>query len=309
MCALENGSEDRAPQAAIPELRNRARPDGRAVPRIMRTHDATERRSILDQMSRLFERVEVWHALTSERHAIRRGSLLDAADGLSDPFQSSHKINQHLTNATDHLHALRELFVKGGVQHIYAPYTLIRPALENAMAVLFILRDATPRSVALEALRDEWANIGEMHKASLTIGVPRQVADTEKLRRIALLDETIGAAGFRRDEVKGTPKTTSKKMEEVTASYGLSPMAHSMWQLCSAASHGKRWALPMLAMFDFNDDGESKTISGRIVSDEASILHALLAACHVLERAFIVRAAHSRPTGHTGESFIGPQDR
>ncbi|WP_171983571.1 hypothetical protein [Arthrobacter sp. SRS-W-1-2016] len=51
------------------------------------------------------------------------------------------------------------------------------------MAVLFIFRDATPRSLALETLRDEWTNIIEMHNATLTIGVPQQVADAEKLRR------------------------------------------------------------------------------------------------------------------------------
>ncbi|OOP59533.1 hypothetical protein BMF89_20410 [Arthrobacter sp. SRS-W-1-2016] len=69
-------------------------------------------------MSILLERVEKWHDRTSQPFTVRRGSLLDAADGLSLPFQSSHKVKQHLTNATDHLHALRALFVDAGTQHI-----------------------------------------------------------------------------------------------------------------------------------------------------------------------------------------------
>jgi hypothetical protein len=286
-----------------------APPEDRNGLSFTRKHNADERRQIMDQLSVLLERIEQWHAKTSQPLPVRRGSLLDVADALSEPFQSSHKIKQHLTNATDHLHALRALFVDARAQHLYAPYTLIRPALENAIAVLFIFRYATPRSVARETLRDEWANITEMHRAAITIGVPKHIADAEKLQRADLIDAAIEQAGFRLNEVKGKAKSTSGKMDEVTEAYKLSRMPYSMWQMCSAASHGMRWALPMLAMFDAEDDGESKTLSGRIMSDEASILNALVSACHVLDRAFTVFEAHSRPTGHTGQSFLGAQRR
>jgi hypothetical protein len=175
--------------------------------------------------------------------------------------------------------------------------------------VLYAFLDATPQSVALTALRDEHASIIEMHRAAIKIGVPEAVADAEKQSRAEVIDASIEAAGFRLNDVKGTTKSMTKKLELVTEFYSLGRMPHSMWQMCSAASHGTRWALPMLAMFDAEDDGESQTISGRIVSDEATILHALVTACNVLERAFTVVDARSRPAGHTGESFAVLRNR
>ncbi|MEJ1115504.1 hypothetical protein WBN73_13910 [Paenarthrobacter sp. CCNWLY172] len=277
-------------------------------PGFIRTYTPEQRRRILDSISRQLNRVEDWHA---RRHAqpllVRRGSLLDAADELARPFQASHKIKQQLTNAIDHLHALRALLVNAGVQHIYAPYTLIRPALEGAVGVLFIFMDATPQSVALRTLRDEHSSILEMHKAAITIGVPEDAADAEKAKRTKLIDDVIDTASFRKSDVKGATKSMTKKMELVTRFYHLGPMPHSMWQICSAASHGTRWALPMLAMFDADDDGKSPTITGQIVSDEATILRSLMTACDVLERAFTVVDAHCLPTGHNGQSFIAPR--
>lgn len=273
-------------------------------PGFIRTYDAVERRRLLDGIAAQLERIDTWHSRTTTSLTIRRGSLLEAADALSRPFQASHKVNQQLTNAADHLHALRTLFIEAKAQHIYAPYTLIRPALEGAVGILYTFTDATPVSVALTTLRDEYANINEMHTAAITIGVPVHIADAEKLARAELLDATIDTAGFRRNDVKGKPKSTTGRMEAVAKFYRLGRMPLSMWQMCSAASHGTRWALPMLAMFDAEDDGKSETVSGRIVSDEATILHTLTTACDVLERAFTVVEAYSRPAGHTGKSFI-----
>jgi hypothetical protein len=124
---------------------------------------------------------------------------------------------------------------------------------------------------------------------------------------VDLLDKAIARSGNRPDRVKGSSKTVSRMMEEVAEAYRIGPLPHSMWQLCSAATHGKRWAIPMLAMMSAVDRDRPGTLVGRLESDEASIRNALWCACYLLDRALTVREKHSRPTGHTGASFFRVQ--
>jgi hypothetical protein len=60
------------------------------------------------------------------------GSSLCGDDKKADPFRLSHVAWHSLSNAVDHLGCLRALLGDAKVIHMYAPFTLVRAALENA---------------------------------------------------------------------------------------------------------------------------------------------------------------------------------
>lgn len=54
----------------------------------------------------------------------------------------THTVWRHLSNAVDHLSCLQALFGDAKVIHMYAPFTLVRGALENACGAVWLLQPA-----------------------------------------------------------------------------------------------------------------------------------------------------------------------
>jgi hypothetical protein len=106
-----------------------------------------------------FGEIGHWHAAGADAHTEAPGSLLNVVDALTEPHQTSHLIGYLLHTAVDHLHALRMLMENAGTQHTFAPYTLIRCAIESASTALWILQDDDPRSVAVRTLKLEYAGL------------------------------------------------------------------------------------------------------------------------------------------------------
>lgn len=78
-----------------------------------------------------FNRIEELHRSGQEAWNVGSGSVLDAADALTEPHQVSHLLGYLLHTAVDHLHALKTLLADAETQHKFAPYTLIRGSIEQ----------------------------------------------------------------------------------------------------------------------------------------------------------------------------------
>ncbi|TYC95861.1 hypothetical protein FQ377_14570 [Arthrobacter echini] len=110
-------------------------------------------------MRRDLQQIDEWHKVGEKAHNNAPGSLLDVIDGLTEPLQASHLLGYLLHTAVDHLHALKAQLVEAKSQHTFAPYTLIRGAIEASSTALWILQDGVPLAVATRSLRLEHVNL------------------------------------------------------------------------------------------------------------------------------------------------------
>lgn len=124
-----------------------------------------------------------------------------------------------------------------------------------------------------------------------------------------IFDQVLAKNGMDKGEIKRRPQGALKIIQEATIAFDLRKTPAMMWQMCSAATHGKKWVTGILTMMDGQDDGESKVISGKLTSDEMLILLATHAACLLIRPLFEVQARHSKPENHSGESFLKPSHR
>src|SRR4051812_2912986 len=93
-------------------------------------------------MLRLLGAVDGWLARIdpdADHHRPASGSPLSADDERTHPFQTSHAAWHALSHAADPLHCLRAVLRDAAAIHMYAPYALVRAALENASAAVWML--------------------------------------------------------------------------------------------------------------------------------------------------------------------------
>ncbi|WP_157371019.1 hypothetical protein [Arthrobacter sp. Leaf141] len=227
------------------------------------------------------------------------GSLLGIVDAMTEPFQASHHVGYLLHTAVDHLHGLKMLMDQTGAQHTFAPYTLVRAAVESASTALWILQPEAPREVARRSLRLEFADLNDLKRANTTDDPD---AGHDEVR-LGTFDSCLSRHGWKNQEAKERPPGPLVIIQEVSEHFDVFGAA-LMWQICSAAAHGKRWARQYLTLFEFDDDGTSKVLSGRLTSDESAIAMAVHIACDMVGKAKAVRGIHSKDPLHSGASFI-----
>jgi hypothetical protein len=92
---------------------------------------------------RILQQVQDWEARTNAdaprlRPAPR--SPLRGDDYKAHPYDLSSEAWRHLSTAVDHLSCLRAVLEDANVVHMYAPFTLVRGALENACGAVWLLQ-------------------------------------------------------------------------------------------------------------------------------------------------------------------------
>lgn len=103
--------------------------------------DDAERPHYLE-MLRLLGAVDGWVARidpVAEPPQPAPGSALRADDQRTHPHRLSHATWNSLSHAVDHLNCLHTLLRDARQIHMYAPYSLVRAALENASAAVWML--------------------------------------------------------------------------------------------------------------------------------------------------------------------------
>jgi hypothetical protein len=227
------------------------------------------------------------------------GSLLSVVDACTEPFQATHQIGYLLHTAVDHLHALRMLMDNAGSQHTFAPFALIRAAIESASVVLWILQDDDVESTAVRALQLEYVDLCDLKRANTTAD-PEAGHDGE---RLTIFEDCLSRHGFSPKKVKPRPPGPLSIILQTSKQFGIfgTPL---VWQMCSAATHGRRWARQYLTLFEAKDDGVSKVLTGRLTSDESAIAMALHTTCNLVRKARTVHNLYSRSPAHAGKSFV-----
>lgn len=245
-----------------------------------------------------FREIGEWQDAGVNSVAAAPGSLLHIVDALTEPYQASHTVGYLLHTAVDHLHALRMMMEQAQAQHTFAPYTLIRAAIESASTVLWILQYDNPRLIATRSLKLEYADLVDLKRANTTAD-PNAGHDEV---RLGVFNACLSKHGWKDKEIKPRPPGPLAIIQETSKHFDVfgTPV---MWQMCSSVAHGRRWARQYLTILEAEDDGVSKVLSGRLTSDESAIALALNIACAVVRKAKTMRNLHSLNPAHSGASF------
>lgn len=248
-----------------------------------------------------FKRVDDWHIAGQNVSEEAPGSLLDVVDTMVEPLQTSHLLGYLLHTAIDHLHALKSQLVEAKSQHTFAPFTLIRGAIEASSTALWILQDDLPLNVAKRSLTLEHMNLADQRRATRTVD-PKADYDEDRLE---MLNGVLRRNGIERQKVKDPVQFTT--IIQKSAERFALPNSYLTWQMCSAAAHGRPWARQHLTLFEVHDDdGFSKTLGGQLSSNELAMAISLHTACEVFEKALVVRRTHSTDAERRGDSFTRP---
>jgi hypothetical protein len=192
---------------------------------------------------RALEPVNGWVAQTSadtNRQRPQPGSPMKGDDDRLDPYQISHSCWHSLSHAVDHLHCLQVLVKDAGMIHMYGPYTLVRGALENACAAVWMLQPARRAERVERRLRFATTDIGHGEEARELTGQQGPRTKAERLDQVRQIARRCGVPE------KAALRPASYKDIVRTASSG-DPVIVLTWKLCSGIAHGDFWTTPAAA--------------------------------------------------------------
>jgi hypothetical protein len=198
------------------------------------------------------------------------GSRLDRDDALLRPYHLSHEVSQRLGVALDSLHGLRAMTLdegSGGVElRTYAPFPLLRAALENACIVAWLLeseddlvratrrvhlwvRSNQERFTVDKAIYEEFLKHGGTQEPSQIRD--RDVAFLERMREVGVADL---------DKLMKNPKRSTASVGDMVSVGAAAlrrqrgtyqPQMYSVgWRALSGATHGDLWALMAVTMHE-----------------------------------------------------------
>jgi hypothetical protein len=261
---------------------------------------AVARRDLLE----CFADIARLQELVRDALPVAERSVLWLDDQLTRPYQTSHAVNYLILTAVDHLHCLKTVMQESESQHIFAPFTLIRSAIETASTALWLLNPTDRKTRITRSLRLEANNITMLGRAYDTMGV--NTAETTTMR-LQLLRAAIEKSKVDKDVVMGGYPAVQTIIAAATKEAGLSHWIFAAWQLSSGSAHGKTWAGAHTSTFTENETSSSDAVlSGVLTSDEINISSVLFAALAVVNRALALQARRAkRPVA--GRSFMRPE--
>lgn len=211
------------------------------------TTSEDEAQAILE-LFEILRPVEGW--MHGELPPVQDGSAFTTDDERMHPHEVSQAVHHALNIAVDHLHCLQMALTGNGPQrldlHAYAPFTLLRGALENAATAVWIAHPAHRNDRILRRARLEASNIRAAETMLKEAGEPASSLVEE---RKILLEDIVTKAGTRLS-VASDRLSPSEIMKDAGDYAGLREgdrhLAFLFWKMCSAVAHGDRWALTFL---------------------------------------------------------------
>jgi len=194
----------------------------------------------LAEALRALEEVPTWAARTAADASRLRPALLSQLqqdDAKADPYHLSHAVWRSLSTSVDHLACLQVLLVDAKVIHMYAPFSLLRAALENSCAAVWLLE---PASSADRLSRHFRKVLDDIRNEEQVRGLMRQPGTRTEAERLASVRALASTAGLTDAAVKARP-TYWEIVKTVSESGPANSVIEVMWKLCSGYAHGDSW--------------------------------------------------------------------
>ena len=193
------------------------------------------------ELLRALRRVDAWLArMDPDARGLQPQpkSPLHGDDDRTRPYQVSHAAWNSLTHAVDHLHCLRSVLQDARLIHMFAPFSLVRPALENASAGVWILKPQRRCERITRRLRLAADDIRKGEEARRLTGSTGPRSQEERLGDIRDIAKQVG--------VEPAVALGRVGYGEIIAAVSspASPAADVnilCWRLCSGVAHGDFW--------------------------------------------------------------------
>jgi hypothetical protein len=193
------------------------------------------------ELLRLLGQLDGWLARVdpdADRSPLVPGSPASKDDERTHPYELSHAAWHSLSHAVDHLNCLRALLRDAQVIHMYAPYSLVRSALENASAAVWMLQPTSRTERVLRRLRLASNDIRNGERAKQLMGMTGPRSEQERIDEIRGIARRAGA-----DETKAVRGTSYWEIVNAAGNtlgtgVAIIPLA---WKLCSGIAHGDLW--------------------------------------------------------------------
>jgi hypothetical protein len=221
------------------------------VPSARMTTTNDEQR-LINELMNVLRISEDWMA--TKLATVEAGSPFAGDDARTHPYELSHGVTQSITNAIDHLHCFRMALTGTGDDvlrlHTYAPFTLLRGAIENSAIAVWVMSPPGRRDRIVRHLRHEMTSANKIKRILKEAGDP--VAPGTHDRETALL-AIAGAYSIEDSKIKKEVTATEivkSASETVGLTDGKLAMAFLFWKLCSGIAHGDRG---LLHLFEIQD--------------------------------------------------------
>ena len=196
------------------------------------------------RLAETFPAIGTWLERTSSLSGRpEQGSSLSKDDTLAHPYQISHAVIGALVSAVDHMDALRTLVQNARVVHARAPYTLLRGALENAAAAVWLLAPKNRTERILRRLRWQMEDAHNGVKAAGLINVPTALSRDEWKSKLADVARACGVPEETAGKAVNEPARFGTIVKEAgDAVQGLGN-AQFYWMVTSGIAHAQTWAV------------------------------------------------------------------
>lgn len=208
-----------------------------------RVESEADKAQALAELGPIFDVVHRWQMDgAGDVVDVQPGSSLAGDDRATAPYQLSHVAEHAIGVAVGHLHCLRAAVQEAESLHAWAPYTLLRAAIESAAAALYLLGPASRDERVTCRLRLEWANQLDRDRMARCFGAPVEPSlaqNREHLRGIVARRRSLRDA-----VIFGSPPGYAAVVRGGgTASSLGGPLTEGLWRRCSGMTHGRSWAL------------------------------------------------------------------
>jgi hypothetical protein len=186
--------------------------------------------------------INAWQKESAERvPPVEPGSSLAGDDAKVPTLMVSSAAYQCFSRAVDHLHAVQALLFEAKMMHAYAPYGLLRAAVEAAGEAIWLLGPHGRQERIRRCLKRAYENVSKGAQFSELAGL--QPSGRPAVTRIQEIRNLATLHGIDPNGVCGRWSTQQQlKYVDELLNKGKEPSAQALWQICSGFAHGREWA-------------------------------------------------------------------
>ncbi|MEU9157841.1 hypothetical protein AB0D59_46770 [Streptomyces sp. NPDC048417] len=219
--------------------------------------------------------INVWQRESGEHiPPVEPGSSLSGDDAKVPTLMVSSAAYQCFSHAVDHLHAVQALLFEAKVLHAYAPYSLLRAAVEAAGEAIWVLGPSSRQERIRRCLKRAYENVSKGKEFTDLAGI--QPSGRPTPTRIQEIRDLATQHGIDPNGVCGRWSTQHQlKYVDEQLSGGKESSAQNLWQICSGFAHGREWAT--LGLLERTVQGQAGNVVQVRLSSSGEVLLNMLA--------------------------------
>ena len=149
---------------------------------------------MINDLLKLLRISEEW--MDSKALTVEVGSSLAGDDAKTHPYDLSQGVAQSIAVAVDHLHCFRMTLTGTSDNvlrlHTYAPFTLLRGAIENAAIAVWVMSGASREERIVRHLRHELTSIKKLKKLLSLAGETVAPSTSERENELLAIADSCG---------------------------------------------------------------------------------------------------------------------